>query len=45
LAGLYGAVAASFLVEQVGLPSPQLNHQREQAQARLASLAPRRIMR
>jgi cytidine kinase len=37
-AGLYGAVAASFLVEQVGLPPPRLAEQRQEAQRRLAVL-------
>jgi len=37
LAGLYGAVAASFLVEQVGLPPVGLDYRRE-AQRRLALL-------
>jgi cytidine kinase len=35
LAGLYGAVAASFLVEQVGLPPPKLLVHRREAQHRL----------
>jgi sugar/nucleoside kinase (ribokinase family) len=38
LAGLYGAVAASFLVEQVGLPPAALRAQREDARRRLATL-------
>jgi sugar/nucleoside kinase (ribokinase family) len=38
LAGLYGAVAASFLVEQVGLPPPQPDL-RQLAQKRLAAWA------
>jgi sugar/nucleoside kinase (ribokinase family) len=40
LAGLYGAVSASFLVEQVGLPVPDLLYQRKEAQRRLALLQP-----
>ncbi len=39
LAGLYGSVAASFLVEQVGLPPADLANQRQIAQQRLADLA------
>jgi cytidine kinase len=38
LAGLYGAVSASFLVEQVGLPPAKLAAQRAEAQRRLALL-------
>jgi sugar/nucleoside kinase (ribokinase family) len=38
LAGLYGAVAASFMIEQVGLP-PAERAWREAAQQRLATLA------
>lgn len=38
LAGLYGAVAASFLVEQVGLPAPDLLTHRREAQRRLHRL-------
>jgi cytidine kinase len=38
LAGLYGAISASFLVEQVGLPLPDLLNQRREAQRRLALL-------
>jgi sugar/nucleoside kinase (ribokinase family) len=38
LAGLYGAVAASFLVEQVGLPAPTLPTHRREAQRRLHCL-------
>lgn len=41
LAGLYGAVSASFLVEQVGLPPAELPAQRAEAQRRLAALQPR----
>lgn len=37
LAGLYGVVAASFVVEQVGLPQPGPNRS-EEAQQRLAKL-------
>lgn len=40
LAGLYGAVAASFLVEQVGLPPAHLDWQRQEAQRRLERLRP-----
>ena len=36
--GLYGAVAASFLLEQVGLPPANLAMQRAEAQKRLAHL-------
>lgn len=39
-AGLYGAVAASFLVEQVGLPAEPAPTLRAEAQARLQTLAP-----
>jgi sugar/nucleoside kinase (ribokinase family) len=39
LAGLYGVVAASFLVEQVGLPSPRPEI-RAEARRRLAALEP-----
>lgn len=39
MAGLYGAVAASFLVEQVGLPPANLTRQRQLAKQRLAELA------
>jgi sugar/nucleoside kinase (ribokinase family) len=39
LAGLYGAVAASFLVEQIGLPPPGPDYQAEAAR-RLAHLQP-----
>jgi sugar/nucleoside kinase (ribokinase family) len=39
-AGLYGAVAASFLVEQVGLPRPRAGL-REEARRRLAALRER----
>jgi sugar/nucleoside kinase (ribokinase family) len=38
LAGLYGAVAASFLVEQIGLPPANLAAQRAEAQLRLSYL-------
>jgi sugar/nucleoside kinase (ribokinase family) len=38
LAGLYGAVAASFLVEQIGLPPPLLARQRAEALRRLHKL-------
>lgn len=38
LAGLYGAVSASFLVEQVGLPPPLLEVQRAEARRRLVFL-------
>jgi sugar/nucleoside kinase (ribokinase family) len=37
-AGLYGAVAASFLVEQIGLPPANLTVQRAEARRRLSSL-------
>ena len=40
LAGLYGAVAASFLVEQVGLPEPRSGI-REEANRRLEALEPK----
>jgi sugar/nucleoside kinase (ribokinase family) len=41
LAGLYGAVAASFLVEQVGLPgSATIDELRQQASERLEKLQP-----
>jgi sugar/nucleoside kinase (ribokinase family) len=40
LAGLYGSVAASFLVEQVGLPQPRPEI-REEARRRLAMIASR----
>ncbi|MDX1520222.1 MAG: PfkB family carbohydrate kinase, partial [Anaerolineae bacterium] len=43
LAGLYGAVAASFLVEQVGLPAYQPDW-RQVAQRRLVGLEPRLII-
>jgi sugar/nucleoside kinase (ribokinase family) len=37
-AGLYGAVAASFLVEQIGLPPANLATQRAEAQQRFSTL-------
>lgn len=37
-AGLYASVAASFLVEQVGLPSPPLAKRRVEAQERINTL-------
>ncbi|HMN30690.1 MAG TPA: PfkB family carbohydrate kinase [Caldilineaceae bacterium] len=40
LAGLYGAVSASFLVEQIGLPAAKLDEQRASARLRLAQLYP-----
>lgn len=40
LAGLYGAVAASFLVEQIALPPARLLIQRAEAQRRLKALQP-----
>lgn len=42
LAGLYGAVAASFLVEQVGLPPVRPDY-RAEAQRRLATLQAKRM--
>lgn len=45
LAGLYGAVAASFLVEQVGLPAPNLARQRLAAHERLRWLQEKVLLR
>lgn len=40
-AGLYASVAASFLVEQVGLPTPPLAPHRHAARQRLAEIEPK----